>query len=108
MDEFIIIHTTCGEVSDAKLIAEALVGSGLVKCAQICEINSIYSWESEIMDEPEFRLDLKAKAEDFKHIEDWIKGMHNGDKLSIPYETPEIIAVAITASSIEYAQYLRD
>lgn len=107
MNEFVIVQTTCGDNQDAKLIAEALVGSGLVKCAQIFEVNSIYKWEGEIMDETEFRIELKATANDFLHIEDWIKGIHNSDKLSIPYQTPEIIALAIISTSKEYADFMR-
>ncbi len=107
MSEFMIIHTTCSDADDAKLIANELIDSGLVKCVHIIAVKSLYKWEGETNEETEIRLELKAKSENYAKIETWIKEIHASDTLDAAYQTPEIIAIPIIAASPDYANYLR-
>lgn len=95
----IAVHTTVASREDARRIARHLVEAGLVACAQIEEIESVYLWKGELVDEPELRILLKTTAERRAEVESALRSIH-------PYELPAIHAVAIDAVDAAYAEWV--
>lgn len=95
----IAVYTTVASREDARRIGRQLVETGLVACAQIEEIESLYVWEGRVVDEPEFRILLKTTTERQAEVERTIRSVH-------PYALPAIHAVAIDAVDSAYAEWV--
>jgi len=93
---------TAANREEANQIAEILVGARLAACVQILpEIESVYRWQGEVQREKEILLLAKTTRSRFDELESKVRAMHS-------YETPEIIAVPITAASEPYLKWLID
>jgi periplasmic divalent cation tolerance protein len=101
MEGFIQVTTTTEKRDDAGRIARALVEARLAACVQIVgPITSIYRWKGKIETAGEWLCLIKSRAEHYGAVEQAIRSLH-------PYETPEIVAVPITAGSRDYLDWLR-
>jgi len=100
--EPIVVLMTAANREEANQIAELLVSARLAACAQILpEIESVYRGQGEVKREQEILLLAKATRARFDGIESNVRAMHR-------YETPEIIALPITAASEPYLRWLLD
>jgi periplasmic divalent cation tolerance protein len=98
----ILVLMTAGSREEAARLAEMLVGARLAACVQIMpEMESIYHWQGEIKRDPEFLLLAKTTRARFEELEREVRALHS-------YETPEIIALPITAASIPYLSWLTE
>lgn len=95
----IVIYTAVANIEDARKIAQSLVTQKLVACAQISNIESIYTWEDAVQQEAEYSLSLKTTAANYALVETAIRQMH-------PYVLPEIYAVPVTQAFEPYAQWV--
>jgi len=99
--KFIQVITTTPNRAQARRLARALVEQKLAACVQIVgPIESVYRWKGKIEKAREFICYIKTARQMFSKLEKAIKKYH-------PYETPEIIALPIVASSKDYVQWLR-
>ena len=94
------VFTTTPSREEARKIAETLVERQLVACAQISEIESIYSWKGAVQREPEFRLLLKTTEPQYEAVETVIRELHS-------YELPAIFAMAIEHAYEPYARWVQ-
>jgi periplasmic divalent cation tolerance protein len=93
---------TAANREEANQIAELLVSARLAACVQILpEIESVYRWQGEVKREKEILLLAKTVAARFDELESKVRALHS-------YETPEIIALPITAASEPYLKWLLD
>ena len=100
--EPIVVLMTAANREEANQIAELLISARLAACVQILpEIESVYRWQGEVKREQEILLLAKATRARFDEIESKVRAMHS-------YETPEIIALPITAASEPYLRWLLD
>jgi len=99
MTGFVTVLTTTAAADEAEVIAEALLADGLAACVQITEIRSRYVWNGQIQREPEQLLLIKTRAELFEVVRGKIRAMHS-------YDTPEIVALPITAGDADYLAWL--
>jgi periplasmic divalent cation tolerance protein len=100
MSEIIILSTT-DTMELAKKIASALVEEREAACVNIVPgMHSIYRWEGKLSEGAEFLLLIKSKAEKFEAIRSIICRIHT-------YQTPEVIALPITAGDSNYLDWLR-
>lgn len=98
--EPIVVLMTAGSRDEAVRLAEMLVGSRLAACVQILpEMESVYWWEGSIQRAPEHLLLAKTTRDNFERLELEVRSLHS-------YETPEIIALPISASSAPYLEWL--
>lgn len=97
----IVIYTAVANIEDARKIAQSLVTQKLVACAQISNIESIYTWDDAVQQEAEFSLSLKTTAANYARVEAAIRQMH-------PYQLPEIYAVPVTQAFEPYAQWVAE
>src|SRR6266849_9943031 len=94
--EAIVVLMTAASEDEASQIAEILVGARLAACVQILpEIDSVYRWQGEVQREKEILLLAKTTRSRFDELESKVRAMHS-------CETPEIIAVPMTATSEPY------
>ena len=100
--EPIVVLMTAANREEANQIAGLLVSTRLAACVQILpEIQSVYRWQGEVKREPEILLLAKTTLSRFDELESKVRAMHS-------YETPEIIALPITAASEPYLKWLLD
>ena len=98
--EPIVVLMTAASSDEANRIAEMLVGKRLAACVQILpEIESVYHWKGTVERAPEILLLAKTTKENFAALEAAVRALHS-------YETPEIIALPITAASAPYLEWL--
>lgn len=96
---FVVIMTAASD-EEANRIAELLVSTRLAACVQILPgIESIYRWQGNIERSAEVLLLAKTTATKFNELEREVRAIHS-------YETPEIVALPITASSEPYLRWL--
>ena len=100
--EFIQVTTTCETRADADRIARTLVERELAACVQVFgPIESTYRWQGNIEKAQEWICFIKTKRELYADLEQVIATIH-------PYDTPEIIAIAIVAGSERYLNWLAE
>ena len=100
MEEYIQVTTTCEKKEDAERIARLLVEKELAACVQIVgPILSVYRWEGRIEEAQEWLCLAKTRKRLYPDLEKAILEVH-------PYDTPEIVAVPITAGSEKYLKWL--
>ena len=99
-EEAIVVFMTASNGEEAARLAEMLVGSNLAACVQILpEIESVYRWQGKIERQSEVLLLAKTKKTKFDELEREVRALHS-------YDTPEIIAVPVTAGSAPYLAWL--
>ena len=77
-----------------------LVENRLAGCVQILPaIESVYRWQGSVERSSEVLLLAKTELSQFGELERQVRAMHS-------YETPEIVAVPVTAISQPYSEWL--
>ena len=96
-----IVLTTTDKEEIADKIAHELVNDNLAACVQIDQVKSVYKWENKLQSDKEFRLMIKASAQNYDRIEKKISLLHN-------YHVPQILKLDITGGSSDYLNWLND
>jgi periplasmic divalent cation tolerance protein len=97
----IVVLMTAGSREEAVRLAEMLVGSRLSACVQILpEMESVYHWKGKVRRDPEHLLLAKTTEANFEELEREVRALHS-------YETPEIVALPVTAASAPYLEWLQ-
>jgi len=100
MSEAIVVFMTAGSAEEARRIAQQLVETRLAACVQVLpEIESIYRWQGEVQREKEVLMLAKTSREQFDELEKSVRAIHS-------YDTPEIVAVPVSAVSEPYRTWL--
>ena len=93
---------TAANREEASRIAEMLVEARLAACVQILpEMQSVYRWQGEVARESEVMLVAKTTLDRFDDLDRSVREIHS-------YETPEIIALPVTAVSEPYLDWLQE
>jgi periplasmic divalent cation tolerance protein len=101
MEGVIQVMTATDKREDAERIARSLVEMRLAGCVQIVgPVTSIYRWKGKVEAAGEWLCLAKTHAGCYGAIEQAIRSLH-------PYETPEILALPVTAGSRDYLEWLR-
>lgn len=95
----IAVITTLPDRDQARRLARLLLERGLVACAQMETIESLYHWEGKLQQEQEIRLTLKAVEQHYPAIEAAIQENH-------PYELPAIHAIRLARVHPPYAAWI--
>lgn len=96
----ILVFMTTPNGEEAARLAEILVVSHLAACVQILPgMESVYRWKGNVERQPEVLLIAKTVASKFEEFDRAVRALHS-------YETPEIVAVPITAGSAPYLEWL--
>ena len=99
-DQPIIVFMTAGSVDEANRLADMLLDKRLAACVQIMrEMNSVFRWQGKVETQREVLLIAKTLSSKFAEIEREVVKLHS-------YETPEIVAVPLSAGSGPYLEWL--
>jgi len=100
MDSYIQVITTTEDNEEAQRIARAVVRKRLAACVQtIGPVMSTYWWEDNIVEEQEYICLIKSREDLYQQLELAIREEHS-------YETPEVIAFAVSAGSAGYLEWM--
>jgi periplasmic divalent cation tolerance protein len=100
MIEAAVVLVTVSTREEGEHLAATLVAERLAACVNIVgPIRSIYRWEGHVQDEQEFLLIIKTVTTVLARLEKRIRALHS-------YQTPEIIALPVTAGSEAYLRWL--
>ena len=100
-DKRVVLTTTSSE-EEARQIARALVGERLAACVNIIpKVESIYRWQDKVEEAREYLLLIKTTESAFALLQEKLKEMHS-------YELPECVALAMTAGSPSYLNWIDD
>ena len=86
-----LVLTTVGDEHAARDIARHLLERGVVACASMVPVRSVYRWEGSVHDEAEIQLVLKTTEQACASLIEVLEGVH-------PYDLPEILVVEAGAS----------
>ncbi|MCO6431687.1 MAG: divalent-cation tolerance protein CutA [Deltaproteobacteria bacterium] len=96
----IIILVTVPNVETGRTIALKLVEEKLAACVNLVPaIESIYSWEQKIQQEPESLMVIKSQSELISRLERRVHELH-------PYTTPEFVVLESSFVSEKYSRWL--
>ena len=93
-----LVLTTVGDEHAARDIARHLLERGVVACASMAPVRSVYRWEGAVHDEAETQLVLKTTQRACPSLIEALEGVH-------PYDLPEILVIEAGASP-EYAAWV--
>ena len=100
-EEAIVVFMTATDAEEASRLAEMLVAKHLAACVQILpEMESIYRWQGKTERQREVLLIAKTLRSQFAVLEKEVRAIHS-------YDTPEIVAIQLTAGSVPYLDWLR-
>ncbi len=95
-----MVLMTAANVAEAATLAEMLVGAQLAACVQIMQpMSSVFRWKGTIQWQNEVLLIAKTERSKFEEFEREVRALHS-------YDTPEIIALPLTAGSAPYLKWL--
>ena len=102
MSEALVVLTNCPDEAVADRIARTLVEHGLAACVnRLAPASSIYRWKGAVERATETPLLIKTTRERYTEVEQAIRSIH-------PYETPELVALAIEAGFGPYLRWIAD
>jgi len=98
--DYRIVLCTAGSEAQAAEIARTLVERRLAACVNVVgSICSTYRWQGKVVVDGESLLIIKTDASRFEALRVAVREMHT-------YETPELIAFAVTDGDPDYLAWL--
>ncbi|MBM6403337.1 divalent-cation tolerance protein CutA [Phycicoccus sp. CSK15P-2] len=98
--DVIEVRCTTPDRASALRLARLLVDERLAACVQVIPgVTSVYRWEDEVEQDDEYLILAKSTSQLFEPIRRRIVTEH-------PYDTPEVLAVAVTAGDVGYTRWL--
>lgn len=102
MSDALVVLTTVETVDQAETLARMLVERQLAACVQILPLmTSFYRWQGQVEQAREILLLIKTLRNVYPQLEAAIRQDH-------PYQTPEIIALPVSAGWAGYLSWLED
>jgi periplasmic divalent cation tolerance protein len=99
MEETMIVLTTTGSIDEGKRLARAFVEEKLAACVNLVPIESVYSWQETVQDEPEVLLVIKTASMKLHLLEERLHELHS-------YSVPEFVALQAEQVSDAYKSWL--
>ncbi|MDJ1130513.1 divalent-cation tolerance protein CutA [Streptomyces iconiensis] len=100
MAEILTVLTTTGTEELARTLAAGAVDRRVAACAQINgPVTSVYRWEDEIQNDPEWQVLFKTSAARYDALEAYIRAAHD-------YDVPEIIATPVVRGAADYLAWV--
>lgn len=95
-----MVLMTAANAAEAATLAEMLVSAQLAACVQIMQpMSSVFRWKGTIQWQNEVLLIAKTERSKFEEFEREVRALHS-------YDTPEIIALPLSAGSAPYLKWL--
>ncbi|MDP2357869.1 MAG: divalent-cation tolerance protein CutA [Beijerinckiaceae bacterium] len=101
MGAYSIVMTTVDSQEAADAVIARVLDEKLAACVQESPVTSHYVWQGERQRDAEILLQMKIKTSDWDALCATISDVH-------PYDTPEIVCVAIDAGDARYLAWIAD
>ncbi|PAT35941.1 divalent-cation tolerance protein CutA [Vandammella animalimorsus] len=98
--ELLIVVTTVAQQADARRLAQQAVIQGLAACVHIDAINSVYQWQGQVEQQPEWRLWFKTTPKGHAALCDWLQSQH-------PYELPALYTLSPSHIAAPFGAWLQ-
>ncbi|MDE2593252.1 MAG: divalent-cation tolerance protein CutA [Burkholderiales bacterium] len=98
--KLLAVYTTVASAQEAQAMARALVERQLAACAQINQIESVYTWQGAVQQSAECRILFKTTANLYPAVEAAIRELHS-------YDLPAIYAVAFEQAYEPFAAWVQ-
>lgn len=99
--KYCIIITTCPDNKKAKKLALKMLKRKIAACVQLSPIQSYYTWEKKVCNDPEIRVLIKTKSNLFKAVKKFIEKHHG-------YDVPQIVKIPIEDGSKKYLNWIQE
>lgn len=90
---------TCGDREEGDAIARQLVEARLAAGVQIIPIESVYTWEGEVVEDQEWLLIAKTRRDRFDQIKAVVDELHS-------YEVPPVLLIDIDDAGRSYLDWI--
>ena len=101
-DDFAVVMVTAPDMALARRLAKAGLEAKLAACANIVPaIESHYWWEGKLESSNEALVIFKTRQEVLPKLERIVRDVHS-------YDTPEFVALPLTAGSRKYLAWIED
>ena len=101
-ENFAVILMTAPDIDLARRLAKVALEAKLIACANIIPaVESHYWWDGKLESSDEALIVFKTRQEHVPELERFIRELH-------PYDTPEFVALPLTAGSRKYLAWLAD
>ncbi|MDY6777079.1 MAG: divalent-cation tolerance protein CutA [Candidatus Nanohaloarchaea archaeon] len=97
----LLLYTTFEEEDLARSTARTLLKEGLIASANITEIESLYRWQGDIMEEKEYLMLCKTTDEEKEQLQERLDELH-------PYDTPAIVFYEASDTSGPYEDWVQE
>ncbi len=97
--EFCLVLTTASSEAEATAIAHTLVQEKLAACVNLAPVRSIYIWQDQLQQEPEWQLIIKTTLNCFPALQERILALHS-------YGVPEILVIPVQSGSPSYLAWI--
>ena len=95
-----LLYMTAGSMEEAQSIAQSLVESRLIACANIIEnMRSIYVWEGQLQSDSEVVLIAKTLNSRVPKITEKVSAMHS-------YDCPCIVSIPISGGNPAFLNWI--
>ncbi|WP_115717337.1 divalent-cation tolerance protein CutA [Gallaecimonas mangrovi] len=102
MPKALVVLCTCPDNDTATTLSKHLLTEHLAGCINVIPaVRSLYLWQGALCEDSELQLVIKTTAERYAALEAAILKHH-------PYDTPEIIALAVEKGSADYLNWLAE
>jgi periplasmic divalent cation tolerance protein len=102
MTDKVLVLTTAAEESEARKIAQELVGRRLAACVNIVPgIHSVYRWKGKVESAEEYLLLIKTSGACAERVQAAIRELHS-------YDLPELVVISIAGGSEDYLDWLTE
>ncbi|WP_410342995.1 divalent-cation tolerance protein CutA [Thioalkalivibrio sp.] len=99
--EYLLVITTVDDEDTAGVLAGEAVEQRLAACVHVVSAGrSVYLWQGRVEEAREYTLLIKTSVARYGALQEWLVQRH-------PYDTPEIIALPITAGLPDYLDWIR-
>ena len=100
-DRPLLMLTTLPSREAAQALAREVVQRRLAACAQIQAIDSIYRWQGEVCEDPEWRLLLKTTQGRQAELAALVADLH-------PYELPSLLSLPVHWTEPAFAAWIAE
>ena len=99
MSDAALILVSCGSEGEARSISRGLVERGLAAGVQRFPITSVYTWKGEVVEDGEWLLVIKTRADRYPDVEAFVLENHS-------YEVPQVIMIPVAKGHGPYMDWI--
>ncbi len=99
MSEHSLVLVTVGDRGEASDIARRLVSERLAAGVQLIPIDSVYTWNEELVEDAEVLMIVKTRTEAFTAVRSLVEEIHS-------YEVPPILRLDIVDANRPYLDWI--